>query len=160
MEEGFDEFLSKPIVPEKLEEMIKRMLPGHLVEEAPEGPAEGAGMQGKADTGDSLENLPQVDGLDWNYAWLHLPDMDLLEYTVKEFYSQIGSAADSLEEAYRQLESPGKLDQYRIQVHAMKSLAATIGIVPLAGLAKLLEYAARDGEVSKVQSMTGPFLEE
>lgn len=42
----------------------------------------------------------------------------------------------------------------------MKSLAATIGIVPLAGLAKLLEYAARDGEVSKVQSMTGPFLEE
>ena len=160
LEEGFDEFLSKPIVPEKLEEMIKRMLPGHLVEEAPEGPAEGAGTQGKADTGDSLENLPQVDGLDWNYAWLHLPDMDLLEYTVKEFYSQIGSAADSLEEAYRQLESPGKLDQYRIQVHAMKSLAATIGIVPLAGLAKLLEYAARDGEVSKVQSMTGPFLEE
>ncbi len=161
LEEGFDEFLSKPIVPEKLEEMMKRMLPGHLVEEAPEGyAAEELGMQGKADTGDSLENLPQVDGLDWNYAWLHLPDMDLLEYTVKEFYSQIGSAADSLEEAYRQLENLGKLDQYRIQVHAMKSLAATIGIVPLAGLAKLLEYAARDGEVSKVQLMTGPFLEE
>ena len=38
-------------------------------------------------------------GLDWNYAWLHLPDRNLLEYTIKEFYAQIESAADNLERA-------------------------------------------------------------
>ena len=159
LEEGFDEFLSKPIVPKKLEEMIKRMLPDELVQEAPDHGAEPAGQQNRGNE-DSLEELPQVDGLDWNYAWLHLPDMDLLEYTVREFYGQIDSAADSLEQAYEQLLSSGQSDAYRIQVHAMKSLAATIGIVPLAGPAKILEYAARDGRTDLLYSMTKPFLEE
>lgn len=159
LKEGFDDFLSKPIVPEKLEDMLKRMLPEELLQEAPEG--------GTEETADfpkqpevSLEELPQVDGLDWNYAWLHLPDMELLEYTVREFYGQIDSAAERLEEAYEQLEEPEQLDRYRIQVHAMKSLAATIGIVPLAGVAKVLEYAAKSGRIDVIHSMTGAFLEE
>ena len=42
----------------------------------------------------------------------------------------------------------------------MKSLAATIGIVPLAGLAKILEYAAKGGKIEEIHAMTGPFLEE
>lgn len=73
---------------------------------------------------------------------------------------QIDSAADKLEQAYFQISEPGYLESYRIQVHAMKSLAATIGIVPLAGLAKVLEYAARDGDAERIHSMTAPFLEE
>ncbi len=154
--EGFDDFLSKPIVPEKLEDMIRRMLPEELVREA----ADHAGDSSPRQTEYSLEELPQVDGLDWNYAWLHLPDEELLEYTVKEFYSQIDTAADTLEASYSQIDSPGQSDAYRIQVHAMKSLAATIGIVPLAGLAKLLEYAARDGRTDLIKNMTEPFLEE
>lgn len=157
--EGFDDFLSKPIVPEKLEEMLKKMLPEELLQEAPDFvPEESPGKEATANL--SLDELPQVDGLDWNYAWLHLPDMELLEYTVREFYGQIDSAAGRLEEACKNLGEPGQLDQYRIQVHAMKSLAATIGIVPLAGLAKILEYAAKDGKIEKIHAMTGAFLEE
>lgn len=52
------------------------------------------------------------------------------------------------------------MERYRIQVHAMKSLAATVGIVPLAGLANILEYAARDGKIETIISVTGTFLEE
>ncbi len=111
-----------------------------------------------------MENLPeellQIDGLDWQYAWMHLPDMELLEYTVKEFYAQIDSAADKLERFYGQIVKPGQLEQYRIQVHAMKGLAATVGIMPLSGLAKVLEYAARDGKIDVVTSVTPIFLEE
>ncbi len=55
---------------------------------------------------------------------------------------------------------PEQLDRYRIQVHAMKSLAATVGILPLSGMAKILEYAARDGRVDVVSSVTPAFLEE
>ena len=161
LKKGFDEFLSKPIVPEKLESLIRDMLPEKLLQEAPvneqmeEDSKEGAGKRE-----DCLEKLPQVDGLDWNYAWLHLPDMGLLEYTVKEFYNQIDFSADSLESAYRQIAEPEQLERYRIQVHAMKSLAAAIGIIPLAGVAKLLEYAAKDGRIDMVLSMTETFLEE
>lgn len=159
--EGFDGFLSKPIVPQKLENMIKSYLPEALIQEAPadEGKA-GYGQKDKMDSESLLEELPQVDGLDWNYAWMHLPDMELLEYTVKEFYAQIDSAAELLEQAYVQISDPQWLEQYRIQVHAMKGLAATVGILPLSGLAKVLEFAAKDGKMNVLLSMTNIFLEE
>lgn len=164
--EGFDDFLSKPIVPEKLENMIRNMLPEEsIVEEVLPEDADSSQIvvskQTEAGvTEELLEELPQVDGLDWHYAWLHLPDKELLEYTVKEFYAQIDSAADKLEQLFGQLEEPNQVELYRIQVHAMKSLAATVGIIPLAGVAKILEYAARDGKIETILSMTEVFLEE
>ncbi len=42
----------------------------------------------------------------------------------------------------------------------MKSLAATVGILPLSGTAKLLETAARDGNTAIIQSVTPVFLTE
>lgn len=160
--EGFDAFLSKPIVPQKLETMIQNMLPQELLQQAEQTGAD-TGTRTQAalpQTDKLLDDLPQVDGLDWQYAWLHLPDMELLASTVKEFYAQIFSAADRLEDAYRQVHEPAYLDQYRIQVHAMKSLAASVGIIPLSGTAKILEYAARDGRIDIIESMTAAFLEE
>ena len=159
--EGFDDFLSKPVVPHKLEAMIRKMLPEELLQEAGPETAETVEAGAKADIPDHVpETLPQVDGLDWQYAWMHLPDMELLEYTVREFYDQIDSAAEQLEQAYGRMTEPEQLDRYRIQVHAMKSLAATVGILPLSGMAKILEYAARDGRVDVVSSVTPAFLEE
>ncbi len=161
LSEGFDDFLSKPVAPQKLEHMIQKMLPDELLREAAGEPkAEPLEQAGNSTPEDALEELPQVDGLDWQYAWLHLPDMELLEYTVKEFYAQIDSAADHLEQAYGQTAEQIQLEAYRIQVHAMKSLAATVGIMPLSGVAKILEYAARDGRVDVVRSITPAFLDE
>lgn len=153
LEEGFDNFLSKPIVPEKLESMIRKMLPEELLQKA-EPTAQ------KTDAEICPEDLPVVEGLDWNYAWLHLPDMELLACTVKEFYDQIEPAAERLEQAYEQIADAAYLEQYRIQVHAMKSLAAMIGIVTLAGLARVLESAAKDGKINIIEVMTDIFLEE
>ncbi|MCM1175401.1 MAG: response regulator [Blautia sp.] len=149
--EGFDDFLSKPIVPEKLENMIRNMLPDELQTEK---------LSSEEPKDEFPDDLPPVDGLDWNYAWMHLPDTELLAYTLKEFYAQIDSAADTLEQSYTHITEPGQLAQYRIQVHAMKSLAATVGILPLSGVAKLLEYAARDGKMEVINSLTALFLEE
>lgn len=160
--EGFDDFLSKPVVPGKLENIIRKMLPVELLQESAAGQTKTAppNEEPAGAPEEFLKNLPQVDGLDWDYAWLHLPEAELLEYTVKEFYAQIDPAADKLELACGQITDPKQLEQYRIQVHAMKSLAAAIGIMPLSGLAKLLEYAARDGKTDLILSVTPSFLEE
>ncbi|KAI4451096.1 Sensor histidine kinase RcsC [Eubacterium plexicaudatum ASF492] len=176
LEEGFDDFLSKPVIPEKLEHMIGKMLPKDLLTDGSQQP--------KAEETDTFpEQLPQVDGVDWQYAWMHLPDPELLEYTVKEFYVQISSAADKLQQSFEQIENVYQqarvlsedpeivkkesvkdageyLESYRIQVHAMKSLAATVGILPLSGVAKMLESAARDGDIDVLLSVTGAFLKE
>ncbi len=159
--EGFDDFLSKPIMPDKLEAMLKAYLPKELLMTAPVKETDAAPEQ-KTDNAQEtvLADLPLVEGLDWDYAWLHLPDMELLESTVKEFYAQLDTAAGRLEQAYLHLSEEGQLEQYRIQVHAMKSLAGTVGIVTLFGMARVLEYAARDGKTETVLAMTSVFLEE
>lgn len=156
LQEGFDEFLSKPIVPDKLEGMIRKMLPVKLLQAAEPKKTKA----GQAETEAALDKLPVVEGLDWNYAWLHLQDMELLAYTVKEFYDQIDSAADCLARFYEQIEDDAYREQYRIQVHAMKSLAATVGIVTVSRMAKVLESAAKDGKIDTITSMTDIFLEE
>lgn len=160
LSEGFDDFLSKPIVPEKLEAMIQKMLPEELLSKTATNFLTATTQTGTGIPEDFLEGLPPVDGLDWRYAWIHLPDQELLTYTVKEFYAQIDSAANQLEQAYEKITEPEHLTQYRIQVHAMKSLAATVGIFPLSGIAKLLEYAAKNGRIDVITSITASFLEE
>ena len=160
LSEGFDDFLSKPIVPDKLESMIISRLPEGLLKEAAADREKTVPPAGTGGQVDGPDTLPQVDGLDWQYAWMHLPDMELLAYTVREFYGQIDHSADRLEAFYSHIAEPGQTEQYRIQVHAMKSLAATVGILPLSGVAKLLEYAAKDGNIEVVVSVTPVFLRE
>ena len=52
------------------------------------------------------------------------------------------------------------LRQFKIRVHSMKSSAAMIGATSLSGVAKMLEYAARDGRTDILFSVTPYFLEE
>ena len=211
LEAGFDGFISKPIVSDKLEQALKDALPTELIkpyegeDRQVNGDGHGSNLVGVTgeggavgnDAGDAegelsavkLDDLPGIDGMDWNYAWMHLPDMELLEETVKEFHQVIGLQADKLDRMWKDIskglskdEYGGKsaekdadnvttsddnvsavnemLASYRIQVHGMKSAAATIGIVPLAGMAKILEYAARDGDVSTIEHLHDVFLEE
>lgn len=158
LSEGFDDFLSKPIAPEKLEQMVRKYLPEECLLAAGDG-AQAGGTQ-EAQIQARPEEFPLVEGLDWDYAWLHLPDMDLLRYTLKEFYAQIDVSADSLEQAYKRIAEADWLEKYRIQVHAMKSLSATVGIAPLSGVARVLEYAAKDGKIETITAVTPLFLEE
>ena len=169
--EGFDAFLSKPINPEKLEQMILLLLPRDLlvfeVEEdgdwngdTEERPGIKERQREKWELPEVTEDLlPAVEGIDWNYGLLHLKDVQLLKDTVIDFYRTIDSEADALEKWYGQIEvSEEALRQYRIKVHGMKSSAALIGAAPLSGVARLLEYAARDGILEVIESVTPVFL--
>lgn len=162
--EGFDAFLSKPINPEKLEQMILLLLPRELlvfdVEE------DGIEKQGEtlAETG---EELPMVDGVDWSYGLMHLSDRELLLDTVSDFYKSIETEADALESFYLGMkkETAGEdtetfLEQYRIKVHSMKSSANLIGAIVLGGMAKLLENAARNRDMERIEKLTPVFLKE
>jgi len=162
LREGFDAFLPKPINPEKLEQMILRLLPRDLllfdaeeVGEAEEEP-EVLTIQYAEDA-----ELPLVDGVDWSYGMMHLPDRELFVETVEDFYKAIDAEANKLEEYYREMEAkPETLQDYRIKVHSMKNSANLIGATVLGGLAKLLENAARDGDMDLIKTIHGIFIKE
>lgn len=157
---GFDAFLAKPIVPEKLERMIIEMLPKELLVFDIEGQDLLENEIEKKETAEVTEDvLPAVEGIDWNYGMLHLRDLGLLKDTVIDFYRTIDSEADCLETYFKEVsDSESALKQYRVKVHAMKSSAALLGAASLSGVAKLLEYAARDGMLDVIQSVTPVFL--
>lgn len=165
LEEGFDAFLSKPINPEKLEQMILLLLPRELLifDVTEQDAAAGEKQVLQPIQSDAKEKLPFVDGVDWNYGLLHLRDEALLLETVSDFYKAILPEAEALEGFYEGLHSEKAADmlgQYRIKVHAMKSSANTIGAAVLGGMAKLLEDAARNEDILRIEAMTPIFLEE
>lgn len=165
IEEGFDAFLSKPINPEKLEQLILLLLPRELlsfdvVEQENSKECEEP-LQVKADVSDDI--LPMVDGIDWSYGLLHLRDEELLLETVSDFYKALMPEADALEGFYEGLHRENALDmlnQYRIKVHAMKSSANMIGAIVLGGMAKILEEAAKGADIERIEILTPVFLKE
>ncbi|OON85327.1 hypothetical protein BXO88_13185 [Oribacterium sp. C9] len=155
LEEGFDGFLSKPVIASKLEDALRERLPKELILPAPFDEEE-TDKEGE-DSG-FLDELPVVDGLDWQVAFLHLPGKELLRSSLRDFYSIIRLHGEKLNRMKEDLRN--ERDAYRIQVHGMKSAAASVGIIPLAGMAKILEFAARDGDDKRIEALHDIFLNE
>lgn len=150
---GFDGFLSKPINPAKLENLICHMLPQELVkqgepEKKNEAEPESSGV------------LPELEGFCWEYARLYIKTDEMILESVKAFAASLRAEMKALEELAQGL-ADGKLpEQYRIKVHAIKSSSAMLGAAGLSELAKLLEYAARDGDMDRIRSLHPVFMEE
>lgn len=163
LSEGFHSFLSKPINPEKLETLLFDLLP-----EDKKTPGEISDVSANTDmptTDDeqsSAYEFPEIDGLDWDYAKLHFKDPKLLLETIRDFYRAMDQDHDTLQQFLEQIQNADAeaLPQFKVRVHSMKSSAAMIGATSLSGIAKMLEYAARDGRTDILLSVTPYFLEE
>ena len=155
LEEGFDGYLAKPIVSEKLEQAIRENLPEQMIKPYT-GTAAGPLPETSADKADDEDEYeyPTISGLDWDYAKLHLPDHEFLMETIRDFYNGIDISADKLN-CMRE-----DMNAYRIKVHSMKSSAAIIGIVPLAGMAAVLEKAAAEGNEPVIEKLHDVFISQ
>lgn len=159
LKEGFQDFLSKPVKPEKLEKMIMEILPAEKVIHEDRSPV-------FMDIGQETESeewiLPELEGIDWNYARLYCKDTAIIKDTVEHFYQTMEEEAAKLESFMAMAgESEEKAwHQFRIKVHSMKNSAAMVGAVSLAGVARMLEYAARDGKTEVIERLTPVFLQE
>lgn len=173
LKEGFDSFLSKPIIPDKLEKMLMQFLPEDKItyekikNDFPEGTADnGVTQKGQLEESKGLSGLPQLDGIDWEYAMLHLKDESILKDTVNHFYLAMDKEAEELEQFFQLLQKTSgeqqkmAVKQFEIKVHAMKSNSAMIGAMPLSGVAKMLEYAAKDEKIGTIQAVTPAFFNE
>ena len=151
--EGFDAFLSKPIDAQKLEDLIAELLDEklvHYVEDSTDSEEENNSW--------NISELPMIDGLDWKYAAEHFNDQESMLETVKFFVSTIEYDAKELEALYSAIENERGRKEYCTKVHSMKNSASIIGMIPLAGMAKVLEDAARNNEEDVLRPLTQIFL--
>lgn len=153
---GFHGFLSKPIVPAQLEKMIRDFLPEDLLEYHETNATDEA----RKNRVKQVE-LPEVEGVDWDYALLHFPEANMVFQTAVDFYESIGYERDEIMRFYSEIDGDSfPLEDYRIKVHAVKSMANTIGATALGGLAKLCEYAARDQQMDRIRILTPVLVDE
>lgn len=159
LKEGFADYIPKPIEPSALMKKAAEFLPGRLevveTEASCDDTSAKSSSADNATTDTAPAELPMVDGMDIRYAMLHFPDTGTLISTVRMFISASERDIAELDRYH----SSGDLASYRIKVHGMKSAAALIGMVPLAGTAKLLEDAAAAGDNSVTDALHGIFID-
>lgn len=141
IEEGFDDFLSKPILVNRLEQILLKYLPKELIVEQ---------NSNKIEEEEKVK-LPQIDEFDFDYALSLVQDESLLLQFLKDFQVSLQSIPQKLEMLYTNILQEEMLMAYRSEVHALKSAAATVGALLLSKTARLLEIAAIEKDVEKIR---------
>ena len=159
LQEGFTDYLSKPVRSDKLENMLLQYLPKELIKEMPKNQDETMATPDE----ETEVAFPEIEGIDWDYAKNLVGDAGILYDTAQSFYSSMERESKQLRSIYSELkEDDGEenLRLYRVQVHAMKSSSLMIGAILVSALAKKLEFAARDKQMDIIHRFTDMFLEE
>ena len=163
---GFAAFSTKPILPEKLHVLVYQHLDKRLVtavekteEVVEETKVKVQPMEEIGDVQDNWENLPTVDGLDYNYAALHFQSTSEFEEMIRFLVQVMSQDMEELKGYYAALDTEPNMHNYQTKVHSMKNSAMTVGIVPLAGLTKTLEEAAKDQNSKQISALM-PIFEE
>nr|MCR5357088.1 response regulator [Lachnospiraceae bacterium] len=137
--EGFNDYLSKPVDALKLEHMIASYLPAGKVTEPPDEPGEHTGDG--ADTGSSsdsaafIDDLATIKEIDIDAALKNCLTADILKNTVHDFYVYFETGSGKIKDTWR----AGNIKDYTVAVHALKSSARLIGATDLSKMAAELE---------------------
>lgn len=137
LKEGFEDFISKPIIAARFMAMLRKYLPEELILE---------------NDRESVETVLPEDGETKQLSFLEqfgfLDTETGLTYCAgeEEFYRQMLVSYLESDKRENLAEAFGKEDteNYRILVHAIKSTSLTIGAVALSEQAKALEAAAKE----------------
>lgn len=162
LEEGFDDFLSKPVMAGKLEEMIQKHLPETKIKWM-EGVVESVLDTEQGGSEQTMDMLAEIPELNMDYAKMITPDTTSMVQLINDFWQSAAGEANRLEADYGKIVELGDGSEeaykaYRIQVHSMKSSAALIGAMGVSGVAQMLEDAAAQGDMDILQNLTPIFL--
>lgn len=153
LQEGFQDYLTKPIMPDKLDDMVLKYLPQHLIQE-------GECENEQKEVAPENVKLPQLEEFDFEYAMRLLKSEALLMQTLADFQTSLKTLPDKLAPYIASITEEESLHLYRIEVHAVKSAAATVGALLLSKVARLLEVAAANQEIEKILILHPVLLEE
>ena len=154
IEEGFNDYLSKPIVPDELEEMLARYLPEGSYSYGEED--DGAGSAGSSYDSELVREL-RSKGYNVDAALTYAMNdegffMELLDAFIMSQQEKTEALTITHDEA--------NWEDYTTYVHALKSSARTIGADKLSKMAQTQENAGKDCNIPLIEDGYRPMMEE
>lgn len=165
--EGFNDYMSKPIESARLEEMVGYYLrdelilkPGHYgyvynVEDDKDKEEEAANSKQIGGRGSKVaKNYFEGCGIDIDSAITACGDEEILLQVLKQFVMEIDDNVEKIETYY----DTQDWKEYTVIVHALKNSARMIGAKELSKMAENLEKAGNDEDAVFIVDNTSKFL--
>ena len=163
---GFDDYLTKPVDPDQLENALISFLPPEKVrlydtnsspdaKEPSENQFSEGGSYGKASLPDLLSSIDS-GLLDIKSGITHCGSEETYLATLKTYTDSIIDTADEIERYY----NSGDWKLYTVRVHALKSTSRMVGIAKIGDLAESLEHAGDEGDIEFIRQNTENLLKD
>jgi HPt (histidine-containing phosphotransfer) domain-containing protein len=152
---GFDDYITKPIDPDRLEALLLTYLPKDKIVEASNEDSEDKGADDH-DTDD--HNIPdfikKIDALNVNSGIIHCGSCEAYMDTLKAYLGSGKKNADEIQKYWADKD----VKNTTIKVHALKSTSYVIGAQKLGDFAARLEKAGEAGDVDILEKEIEPLL--
>ncbi len=152
---GFDDYLSKPVESDKLEEALIRFLPkDKVIITINEDEPAGEGDTGQNEEVQEASWYDKLKCLDREAGLKNCGTMDSYLSILKVYYESIDSCVNNIENTYNE----EKWKDYTSFVHSAKSTSRTIGATSLSKLAQRLEAAGNEKDLDTIKEHTDELL--
>lgn len=106
------------------------------------------------------KDITRIEGFDYNYAMNIFQDEEILKIILGDFYESLEEWCGKLNGLLDALDAGDNLSLYRTEVHALKSVSASVGALGLSGRAADLEKMAIDKDVAGIKKMHPLLIED
>ncbi len=153
LREGFDDYLSKPVESDKLEETLIKYLPKEKVILAGDW-GEPENQPGKDAQQDHPEWLDKLEKIDVDQALKNCGSVDSYLSILKVYYESAEITRTNIENAYNE----ENWKNYTSYVHSLKSTSRTIGAKELSKMAEMLEKAGNENDFATIREFHNEML--
>ena len=150
--EGFDDYLSKPVDPDKLEDMMLKYLPRELVRM-------GVGDEAEDEEDEKLsEILAPLEGspIDTKEGLKNSGSVDAYIELLKIYHDSVPEKTEEINGYYKE----NDIKNYTIKVHALKSSSKIIGAKSFGEKAQQLEDAGKRNDTDYIHTHHELFMKE
>ena len=154
LKEGFEDYLSKPINTDELEDLLIKYLPENKVTVSSHAPRQ----EEKADERDPNKRLRVLEdyGVNLEAGFRNTGSSDDYMPVLTVFYEDLEGNLNEIEEFF----NSGNYEDYTTKVHALKSSARIIGASALGEMAQALENAGKAGDLDYLKANHSSFIEK
>ena len=151
IEEGFTDYLSKPVEGTTLEETLIKYLPDEKIILSND---EYVDVDEVQETSELEKFYMKTEGLSYSDAIKNCANEAILTKTLQQFWNSIQNNLRDIE----RFETEGDIKNYTIKVHALKSSARLIGAIELSKQAAYLEDCGNNNDTSSIADLTPDLL--